>query len=198
MYEALDVISAIGAQLAKDGLRRGDAQIIAPVKAGPAGILAINQRFHELRAQTRSGVSRLVPGRADIAEGDPVIWTRNDYERGLMNGSTGRIVEVQSDFAVAVIDGHEHRLSAFDSKHIDLTYAISVHKAQGSQWPLVIVPIYRSRILDRTLIYTAATRASQQVIFAGDRSVFARAIETAPANSMRDVTLAARLRSAAV
>ena len=50
--------------------------------------------------------------------------------------------------------------SADDSNLIELAYAISVHKVQGSQWPLVIVPVYRSRILDRTLVYTAANRAS--------------------------------------
>ena len=97
--EAFDVIFDVGARLAKDGLRRGDAQIIAPVNAGPAGILAINRRFHELRMQASADAPRLVPGRTDIAEGDPVIWTRNDYERDLMNGSTGRIVEAHRDHA---------------------------------------------------------------------------------------------------
>ena len=193
--EAFDVIFDAGARLAKDGLRRGDAQIIAPVNAGPAGVLAINRRFHELRMQASAGASRLVPGRTDIAEGDPVIWTRNDYERDLMNGSTGRIVEADRDFATAVIDGQEHRLSAADSKFIELAYAISVHKAQGSQWPLVIVPVFRSRILDRTLVYTAATRASEQVILVGDRGVFNAAIAMAPRNLKREVTLASRLRS---
>ena len=193
--QAFDVIFDVGARLAKDGLRRGDAQIIAPVNAGPAGILAINRRFHELRMQASDGTSRFVPGRTDIAEGDPVIWTRNDYERNLMNGSTGRIVESHRDFATAVIDGQEHRLSPADSNLIELAYAISVHKAQGSQWPLVIVPVYRSRILDRTLVYTAATRASQQVVFLGDRNVFKAAVEMAPSNLTRDVTLASRLRS---
>ena len=192
--EAFDLIFDVGARLAKDGLRRGDAQIIAPVNAGPAGILAINRRFHELRMQAGDGASRLVPGRADIAEGDPVIWTRNDYERDLMNGSTGRIVEVHKDYAIAVLDGREHQLSAADSNLIELAYAISVHKAQGSQWPLVIVPVYRSRILDRTLVYTAATRASEQVVFVGDRGVFATAVEMPPTNLTRDVTLASRLR----
>ena len=193
--EAFDVIFDVGARLAKDGLRRGDAQIIAPVNAGPAGILAINRRFHELRMQASASASRLVPGRTDIAEGDPVIWTRNDYERDLMNGSTGRIVEAHRDHAKAAIDGQEHRLSASDSTLIELAYAISVHKAQGSQWPLVIVPIYRSRILDRTLIYTAATRASEQVVFIGDRSVFATAVEMSPTSLTRDVTLPSRMQA---
>ena len=193
--EAFDVIFNVGARLAKDGLRRGDAQIIAPVNAGPAGILAINRRFHELRMQASADAPRLVPGRADIAEGDPVIWTRNDYQRGLMNGSSGRIVEAHRDHAKAIIDGQEHRLSLADSGLIELAYAISVHKAQGSQWPLVIVPVYRSRILDRTLIYTAATRASEQVVLVGDRNVFKAAVEMPPMNLKRDVSLASRLRS---
>ena len=112
-----------------------------------------------------------------------------------MNGSTGRIVEAHRDHAKAIIDGQEHRLSLADSGLIELAYAISVHKAQGPQWPLVIVPVYRSRILDRTLIYTAATRASEQVVLVVDRDVFKSAVEMAPMNLTRDVTLASRLRS---
>ena len=112
-----------------------------------------------------------------------------------MNGSTGRIVEAHRDHAKPIIDSQQHRLSAADSSLIELAYAISVHKAQGSQWPLVIVPVYRSRILDRTLIYTAATRASKQVVLVGDRDVFKAAVEMTPTNLMRDVTLASRLRS---
>ena len=193
--ETFEAILEAGTRLARDGLRRGDAQIIAPVSAGPAGILAINRRFHALRMQAGGATPRLVPGRADIAEGDPVIWTRNDYGRDLMNGSTGRIVEAGPDFAIAVIDGREHRLTASDCSLIELAYVISVHKAQGSQWPRVIVPIHRSRILDRTLVYTAATRASEQVVFIGDRRVFETAVETAATSLMRDVTLASRLRA---
>ena len=94
-----------------------------------------------------------------------------------------------------MIDGREHRLTASDCSLIELAYVISVHKAQGSQWPRVIVPIHRSRILDRTLVYTAATRASEQVVFVGDRGVFAAAVETAATNLMRDVALASRLRA---
>ena len=59
----------------------------------------------------------------------------------------------------------------------------------------MIVPIYRSRILDRTLIYTAATRASEQVVLVGDRDVFKTAVERPPMHLKRDVTLASRLRS---
>ncbi|MDE2873881.1 MAG: AAA family ATPase [Gemmatimonadota bacterium] len=193
-HEAFDRIRDIGARLAGEGLRRGDAQIIAPVNAGPAGILAINRRFHELRMRASAGAGRPVPGRADIAEGDPVVWTRNDYGRNLMNGSTGRIVEADGQSAKAVIDGEVHQLNAADGHCIELAYAISVHKAQGSQWPLVIIPAYQSRILDRTLIYTAATRASEQVVLVGDRNVFRAAVERPPSSLSRDITLAARLR----
>ena len=102
-------------------------------------------------------------------------------------------MEVHKDHAIAVLDGREHRSSVADSNLIEFAYAISLHKAHGTQWPLVIVPVYRSRILDRTHVYTAATRASEQVVFVGDRGGFATAMEMPPTNLTRDVTLASRL-----
>jgi exodeoxyribonuclease V alpha subunit len=70
---------------------------------------------------------------------------------------------------------------------VDLAYAITVHKAQGSQFNRVIVPVTRSRLLDRTLIYTALTRGIEQVVFIGDRNAFDRAIIATPQSQERQV-----------
>jgi len=70
---------------------------------------------------------------------------------------------------------------------VDLAYAITVHKAQGSQFKRVIVPVTRSRLLDRTLIYTALTRGIEQVVFIGDRNTFDRAIIATPQSQERQV-----------
>lgn len=191
--EAIDAILEVGTRLAAGGLLRGDAQIVSPVKSGPAGVAAINVHCHALRRAR--GAPPLFPGRADIAEGDPVIWTRNDHERNLMNGSMGRILAVAGDRARAEIDGVERALGPADGAFLDLAYAITVHKAQGSQWPVVIVPVFASRVLDRTLVYTAATRAAEQVVFVGDRDAFEAAVLALPKALGRETTLGTRLRS---
>jgi exodeoxyribonuclease V alpha subunit len=103
----------------------------------------------------------------------------NDYQKGLWNGSLGRVdrVMVSAGRALACsLDGTEHVLVEEDFQHVDLPYAITVHKAQGSQFKRVIVPVTRSRLLDRALIYTALTRGIEQVVFIGDRHAFDRTI----------------------
>ena len=80
------------------------------------------------------------------------------------------------------LDGARQEITEEDLHRIDLAYAITVHKAQGSQFKRVIVPIVRSRLLDRTLIYTALTRGMEQVVFIGDRDAFDAAV-TAPPHS---------------
>ena len=70
---------------------------------------------------------------------------------------------------------------------MDLAYAITVHKAQGSQFKRVIVPLFRNRFMDRTLIYTALTRGIEQVVFIGDRNTFDAAITASPRSHERRV-----------
>jgi exodeoxyribonuclease V alpha subunit len=190
--EAIDVISGIGRQLRAGGAALGDTQIIAPVRSGSAGIDAMNRAFHRARHQATGG--DFFPGRTDIAGGDPIIWTRNDWDRELMNGSMGRLHSVIDGIGHATLDGKPHELTEVDAEMIELAYAISVHKAQGSQWPRVIVPIFPSRLLDRTLLYTAITRATEQVVLVGNAKALAAAIKDAPRALLRSVGLGERLR----
>ena len=72
---------------------------------------------------------------------------------------------------------------------LELGYAITVHKAQGSQWPRVIVPLTGHRLLDRTLVYTAVTRAQRQVLLVGDAAAAKKAVEGLPRAHARQVSL---------
>ena len=116
-----------------------------------------------------------------FAEGDPIIYLVNDYNKRLWNGSLGRIESIVTGengkpALLRRLEEAKHEIREDDFHNIDLAYAITVHKAQGSQFKKVIVPIIRSRLLDRTLIYTAMTRGIEQVVFIGDRGTFVRAI----------------------
>lgn len=75
----------------------------------------------------------------------------------------------------------------------DLAYAITAHKAHGNQFPRVVIPIYRSRLLDRTLLYTALTRAQVQVVLVGDRRVYEEAITNPAHPSLRQAAFGTHL-----
>jgi exodeoxyribonuclease V alpha subunit len=163
-----------------------DVQTLGAIKRGANGIRAINATMHAYASATRKKLEGW-----DLSEGEQIVYLVNDYEKGLWNGSLGRIDHVVSTAGKCAmacsLDGMEHELLEEDFQHVDLAYAITVHKAQGSQFKRVIVPVTRSRLLDRTLIYTALTRGIEQVVFIGDRNAFEGAIIATPHSQERQV-----------
>lgn len=158
-----------------------EVQILSPIKSGPAGLKAINAALHRLRAVGRDEWQ-------GYAVDDPVIWLENDFDRKIFNGTLG-VVEAAGPTSLSVLwDGHDKAMDMgpSDLDSLDLAYAISIHKSQGSQFPRVIVPIFKSRILDRTLVYTAMTRATKQVVFLGDADALRQAVEAPPAPHRRN------------
>lgn len=155
----------------------GACQIIGAVKSGSAGVHTINRYFHDLLPSSRCQ-------RNGFAELEPVLWTANDYQRGLFNGSLGRVIDAKAGLKVE-FDGALHDFGDADVQDMEHAYAISTHKSQGSQFERVVVPVFPSRILDRTLLYTAVTRAQKQVVLVGDRGVFEMAVANAPLSSRR-------------
>lgn len=113
-------------------------------------------------------------GSGFIAIGEPVMFLKNDYQRGLRNGSLGVVRALDGDVLVCDFDGDEQRFGQYDLADVIHAYAMTVHKSQGSQFQRVIVPVQRSRILDRTLIYTAVTKATDQVVLIGDAGVLGK------------------------
>lgn len=167
-------------------LHREEIQIVAPTYRGEAGIDAINARFHSLNAASGR------QSRYGFAVGDPCLWTVNDYDRGLWNGSLGVIVGFGEDVVSTEFGGVRHEIAPHELDHLELAYCISVHKAQGSQFRNVLVPMVQSFNLDRALLYTAITRATNRVVLVGDRNAMESAIAEAPRSFNRDVGL--RLR----
>jgi exodeoxyribonuclease V alpha subunit len=158
---------------------------------------AINLAFHDA-----FGGEKKLAGWT-YAVGDPVIHLVNDYERGLMNGTLGRIIDVVEGGLIINFEGETHILAAAElSERLALAYAISVHKSQGSQFRRVAVVSLFSRIFEHALVYTALTRAVEQVVFVGDRSAFEVAVANPPAALRREVgfrlTVGAVAREAAL
>ncbi len=158
-----EVVSLAAARLpAHYGLdARVDVQVLAPMRRGPAGIDAFNE---ELRARLNPDGAP-VPG-TGLRIGDRVIQTRNDHEHELMNGEVGLVEHHDAErgrLLLATDDGRRVVLpdSALDT--LRLGYAISIHKAQGSQAKAVVVALSRAHsvMLTRNLLYTAVTRAER-------------------------------------
>ena len=133
----------------------------------------------------------------------PVICLVNDWEKNLQNGSLGVVVsankqEATEDSATCFghilwDDGVKREITQDLLHNLELAYAITVHKSQGSQFKRIIIPVRRSRLLDRNLLYTAITRAQSQVILVGDIAAAKRAVEAPPHASLRHVALGSML-----
>lgn len=137
--------------------------------------------------------------------GDQLLCTRNLWDWGLQNGSLGRLVEIEETprlltnsegvelgHAIGWVlwdDGERRPVLESMLDDLELGNAVTVHKAQGSQWRRVIVVLTGSKMLDRTLIYTAMTRAQSQVVLVGDPVAARRAVEGVPRAHTRMVGL---------
>lgn len=162
------------AKFAVDPVR--EVQVLAPMYRGPAGIDALNER---LQAELNPDGRRALNDRFRI--GDRLIQTRNSHELGLMNGS---IVFLRADdpeeesIVVDTDDGGSLVIPYGETGTLRLAYAISVHKAQGCEVPVVVAVCQRShsRMLTRPLLYTAITRARSSCVLVGDRASLASAV----------------------
>ncbi len=163
------------------------------------GAIAINKDLYRRRLVGRKLV--LVDGQwAGFCEGCPIMFTENDWPRELYNGMLGFIdrafdsPSADGTVCIARLDGKQISLDAEDLKRIQRSFAITIHKAQGSQWRRVIIPISKSRLLDRSLVYTAITRGVEQVVLVGDIKALAQAVEAPPKAFNRSEALSSLLR----
>jgi exodeoxyribonuclease V alpha subunit len=138
---------------------------------------------------------------ARLREGDLVICTRNNWDLGLQNGSMGKIVSVEhdGDDHIGKIEWDDGVVRGFDEALLDnleLGYALTVHKSQGSQWNRVVVCLQRSsKMVDRSLIYTAVTRAQSEVLILGSQPGIQEQVSRKKAADRRRVGLPMRLKA---
>jgi exodeoxyribonuclease V alpha subunit len=175
----------------------GDVMVLAPMHKGPVGIDALNTALRE----------RLNPGGAPIGGtalrvGDAVVQTRNDHELLLMNGERGVLVShdrATDRLVLACDDGRRLRLTPDDARTLRLAYCTSVHKAQGSQAPVVVVVLHagHAAMLTRNLLYTAVSRASRACVVVGDDRALALALGRRDAHH-RHTRLATLVRDGSV
>lgn len=162
------------------GIFDGGALIVTATNGRAAGLRALNERLHTsfLRAKGVTSMGAVL-GRK-FAAGEPVIFGRNDYRLALFNGLLGWVTRTLPDenSLEVTFDGEDEPRHLGEELLIDLdlAFAVTCHKCQGSSAPRVIVPVYPSRVLDPSWLYTAVTRAERQVVLIGDRAVLQEAL----------------------
>ena len=156
-------------------------QIITPSKKGVGGVEALNAALQEKMNPPLQFKREKTAHGTIFREGDRVMQISNNYELewekngieglGLFNGDIGRIVKINKNDAYMTIDFEDKRVKyPFELlDELELAYAITVHKSQGSEYPVVIVPMYSCppMLMSRNLLYTAVTRARKMVILVG-------------------------------
>lgn len=145
-----------------------DIQILTPMNRGPLGTYALNRLLQDV---INPGDMQLERGGIRLRTGDRVMQLRNNYEKDVFNGDMGRIIRIDlEDQQIYVnFDGSVLKYNLSEIDELTLAYAISVHKAQGSEYPAVIFPIVTHHyvLLQRNLVYTAVTRGKKLVVMIG-------------------------------
>ena len=155
-----------------------DVQILVPMHKGTGGIATFN---YEMKKAFNSGNDALSYGGTTFAVGDKIMQTRNNYDLDIFNGDMGTVVSVARDSSgiVADFDGKRIVLSKSDLIDFQQAYAVSIHKSQGSEFPVVVIPLLRQHfiMLQRNLLYTAITRGRRKVFVVGNQSAWAVAVK---------------------
>ena len=173
--------------------RRNDIQVLAPMYRGETGALNLNQRLQQRlnphgQAHSHRG--------AEFRVGDKVMQVKNDYDKGVFNGDIGTIERLDAEKQVLYVRfDYTLEYDQVDLDQLTLAYAISIHRSQGSEFPVVVLPLTTQHyvMLQRNLLYTAITRAKQMIVIVGTP----KALKLAIANdkvAQRYTTLKERLR----
>ncbi len=170
-------------------------QILAPLKAGASGTLNLNTSLQDKINPSRYGKSELLIGKTIFREGDKVMQTSNNYDlmwkrktgplveegSGVFNGDIGYIHKINQGTGETEVwfeDGRECIYQRTEIGELNLAYAITIHKSQGSEFDIVVIPVISGPaiILNRNLIYTAITRAKKMVVLVGSKKNLRRMI----------------------
>jgi len=194
------VVRAVIRELPRLGYSADQIQVITPMHRGPVGVTQLNHRLQETINPPAARKPQLKVRDEVFRAGDRVLQVVNNYDKAVYNGEIGRITRVHLDTKQVVV--------AFDDLHVpyefseldqlQLAYAMTIHKSQGSEYPVAVIVMHSSHfiMLSRNLLYTGLTRAQELAVIVGNTSGVMRAAENAE-EMARYTRLADRLRGEA-
>ncbi|MFF8773068.1 ATP-dependent RecD-like DNA helicase [Kitasatospora sp. NPDC015120] len=181
---------------------RRDVQVLAPMHRGPAGAGNLNTLLQAAVTPAREGLAERRFGGRTFRVGDKVTQIRNNYDKGrngVFNGTVGVVTSLSVDDQRLTVLTDEDEEVPYDFDELDElahAYAVTIHRSQGSEYPVVVIPVTTSAwtMLQRNLLYTAVTRARKLVVLVGSRKAIGQAVRSVSAGR-RHAALDHRLAS---
>lgn len=173
-------------------------QVLTPMKKGMTGVERLNLQLQEFLNPPVNGKREIVRGEVTFREGDKVMQIKNNYQlewekrskygipmeegTGIFNGDTGIIIKINNFSQQVEVLFDDERVATYEAaqlEELELAYAVTIHKSQGSEYPAVIIPMFAgpAMLMTRNLLYTAVTRAKTCVCLVGSEPVFHGMIE---------------------
>jgi exodeoxyribonuclease V alpha subunit len=176
-----------------------DIQVLTPMQRGLVGAANLNRMLQERLNPTREPMGKPSLSRAGMEYrlNDKVMQIKNDYDKEVFNGDIGTItdVNIEDQQLTITFDGRDVLYERSDLDEVVLAYATTIHKSQGSEYPIVVLPFMMTHfvMLQRNLLYTAVTRAKKVLVLVGERKAIGYAIRNQKPNE-RNTRLHVRLR----
>ncbi|RLQ98114.1 SF1B family DNA helicase RecD2 [Falsibacillus albus] len=200
-----EVVEKVVENARKKGFSAKDIQVLAPMYRGPAGIDRLNELLQQIfNPNEDSSRKEISFGNVKYRIGDKVLQLVNQPESNVFNGDIGEVISIfyakenteKKEMVIVSFDGIEVTYTKQDLNQITHAYCCSIHKSQGSEFPIVILPVVKSyyRMLRRNLLYTAITRSKQFLILCGEEEALKMGVERED-DQKRRTTLCSRLQA---
>ncbi|MGE4560466.1 MAG: AAA family ATPase [Desulfobulbus sp.] len=196
---ALDVMRKLYTEWVPKYFPGAEIQVLTPMVRGSLGAAGLNINLQQSVNPAHADKAELTVGERVFRTGDRVIHRRNNYDLNVFNGDIGRIVRINNTDLTLVVEFYPDRRQVEYSRdqisELDLAYAITIHKSQGSEFDVVLIPVLSQhfRMLFRNLIYTGITRGKKLVVLVGARQSLAMAVHNQD-TSRRQTALASLIR----
>jgi exodeoxyribonuclease V alpha subunit len=179
------VVAVVAKSLPRRGYAPGDIQVLTPMQRGSAGAAHLNSRLQEVLNPPRPGVDEVQRGTRLFRVGDRVMQVVNNYDKAVYNGDIGTVTGVSHEESLLMVGfadagGTSEVVYEFaDLDELTLAFSCSIHKAQGSEYPAVVLALHTQHymLLQRNLLYTALTRAKKFAVLIGPQRAIAMAVK---------------------
>lgn len=161
-----------------------DTQVLSPTKKGRAGVASVNSM---LQKELKYSEKAIYFGKTEYHVKDKIMFLKNDMDKGICNGDMGIVANINQGRMEVLVNDKYIELTTVDLDAVSLAHAATIHKSQGSEYPVVIIslPLNPSNMLRRNLLYTAVTRAAKKVFIISETSALEKCIQTEDSSKRR-------------